>query len=395
MSVEWRLHFYSSLFLTSLALGMYSVFVPLFAQKLGASFLQLGFIGTAAAVTYVLTPILAGHSADRVSHVWIYEISLVLNIAATAALFFARTVTDIILLRAFGGVALAFLWPTSEVLVVDLHSEQGLVKEMGTFSVVWGSGYLIGPAIGGFVIPALGYPVLFELSSFLMLIGFVQALLGVVRRYNTEQAHPSLQLPSGFRDVRESISKLWPWYTMIVLYGVVSNVVLTIFPGYVSSVGVGVELVGILFATFGVARVVIFATIQYYARLGEAKVLTSVSVAIGCGVLMVALFPGFFVFLVALIIFGIGFAMIFPISITLISRGFPKGRPGVAVGSYESVFGLGSAIGPILAGTLASVLSVKDSFLSLAVVGFLMGAIAERNGSRTGELQLDAEQIPR
>jgi MFS family permease len=342
VGVEWRFQFYASLFLTSLGLGMYLYFIPLFAQKFGATFLQLGFIGTAGALTYVLTPIIAGHFADKIGHMWFYGIALVMNTAATVLLLFSRSVYDIILLRAFGGVALAFLWPTAEVLVVDLTSEQNRMKEMGTFSVVWGFGYLIGPLLGGVTIPSLGFQTLFILSSLTIFLGFIQAAFGVLPHAKTEhkaeQRTSNPHRPFKFPEIGSSTWRLWPLYSLIALYGLIFSVVSAIFPGYANAVGVTVELIGILFAVFGISRIMIFATIQHYVRLGAVKVLTLVSMAISCGVFMIASFPVFSVFLLSSIILGVSFAVIFPISITLISHAFPNDRAGVAVGSYESFF---------------------------------------------------------
>ena len=159
---------------------MYQYFVPLFAQKFGATFLELGFIGAAGALTYVVATMIVGHFADRGSHMWLYVLALLVNAIATAILVLSHSVSDIILLRGVGGVALSFLWPTAEVLVIDLSSEKNRVKEMGTYSVVWGTGFLIGPALGGVVIPTLGFTSLFLLSSVLILIGFVQAVVWIV-----------------------------------------------------------------------------------------------------------------------------------------------------------------------------------------------------------------------
>ena len=51
-----RVAFYASVFVASLGLGLYLYFVPIFAQRLGATFLDLGFIGTAGALTYAVAP---------------------------------------------------------------------------------------------------------------------------------------------------------------------------------------------------------------------------------------------------------------------------------------------------------------------------------------------------
>ena len=94
--------------------------------------------------------------------------------------------------------------------------------------------------------------------------------------------------------------------------------------------------------------------------------------------LVIALVPQFFIFLPAIVILGVGFAVIFPISISLISRAFTAERSGVAIGSYESVYGMGAALGPVFSGAIAALSTVRVSFLAVAVLGLLMAAIAQR-----------------
>jgi len=371
---QWRFQFYSSLFLASVGLGMYIYFVPLFAQKFGATFLQLGYIGTASALTYAVAPAIVGHYADKFSRIWLYALALLLNAVSTVALGLSRSVSDIIWLRALGGVGFAFLWPTAEVLVVELVPAEKRLKEMGTYSVAWGSGFLIGPAIGGVALRALGFTNLFLVSFVLILVAFAQTVLG---RAPDVKALPKQSTEHNGGIIR----RLLLWYVLIACYAMIFTIVTSIFPGYANSIGITAELIGILFAIFGVARVVVFATIQHYLTLGEARALTIVSLVITGSFLMVAVFPSFLAFVAAIILLGASFAIIFPVSITLISRKFPPERAGAAIGSYESVYGVGAAIGPVFAGAVASISTIRESFLVVMLFGFLMAAIAERGGS--------------
>jgi MFS family permease len=305
---------------------------------------------------------------------WLYAVALLINAVATIVLVFSRSVSDIVLLRALGGVGFAFLFSTAEVLVVELRPKEGRVKEMGTYSVAWGSGFLIGPAIGGVLVRTVGFINLFLISFLIILVAFTQAILGVV-----PHAKPLLKsAPEKLNVMRQ----LLPWYVFIASYGMIATIVTTIFPGYANTVGINAELIGILFAIFGISRIAVFATIQHYLSFGEAKALILVSLMISGGIVTIAVFPTFFPFLLAVILLGTGFAIIFPISISLISRNFPPERAGAAIGSYESVYGVGAAIGPIFAGAVATISTVRDSFLVVMLFGLLMAALAQRGTPR-------------
>ena len=66
---------------------MYLYFIPLFAQKYGASYFQLGIIGAAGALTYVFGAIAVGHFADKINHIWLYAFALLINAIATGRAF--------------------------------------------------------------------------------------------------------------------------------------------------------------------------------------------------------------------------------------------------------------------------------------------------------------------
>jgi MFS family permease len=69
---------------------------------------------------------------------------------------------------------------------------------------------------------------------------------------------------------------------------------------------------------------------------------------------------------------GGAIGVIFPTTISLISRHFPNDRTGAAIGSYEATFGAGFALGPLLAGTVAALTDIFTTFLMTAFFGIMM-----------------------
>ena len=352
---------------------MYVYFIPVFAQGFGATFLELGYIGTVSALTYAVVPIFVGHLADRVNRSRLYALSLLLIFATTIMLAFSRSVSDIILLRALGGLGLAFYWPVTETLVLDLAPREKRVREMGLYSVSWGSAFLIGPLLGGVIIQNFGFVKLFVVSSALIVFAFLQAVVMVLPHHTKKEGH-TISVSDGFRVMRQ----LLPWYVLVVCYGIIFSIITAIFPGYASSIGISAVLIGGLFTAFGIARVFAYATSERYLHFGERKALMLASLLISAGCLVIALYPSFNAFLPAIVILGGCFAIVFPLSISLISRHFPDEQAGAAVGSYETVNGIGNAIGPILAGVVAAVSNVKWSFISASFFAILMLIVAAR-----------------
>jgi MFS family permease len=348
---------------------MYVYFIPLYAQKFGGSFLDLGFIGTAYAGTYAAGPIFAGYISDRGNRAWLYSLGITLIALVTITLALARSVADIVILRSLAGLAFAFFWPTSEVLVADLASEENRLKEMGIYSVFWSSGLLIGPILGGLILQAYSYTWLFVASFVLITSALVTAVVWVMPRYTRRIRHNPTADFSGSLSIMKSLT---PWYMVILCYGIITSVLTSIFPGYANLVGIDPALIGILFSAYSLARVFIYAMVGRLQHFDEAKVLLTASAVFGAGILCIGIFPGFDGFLLGLVLIGCCSGTMFPMMINLVSRHFPSEKLGIAVGSYETVFGLGSAMGPILAGLLAVFAGVRWAFVLFSLFGAVM-----------------------
>jgi MFS family permease len=346
---------------------MCTYFIPVFAQKFGATFVDLGIIGTVWALATAVTPMFAGYLADKTNRAWIFAISLIINTVATVLLVFSHSVVQIVVFRLFAGFGMGFFWPTAEMLVTDLAHANKRVKEMGRYSIVLALGPLIGPLIGGLVIERLGYVVLFSIASVIIGISFIQVVLCVLPAYR-KKAVTIVQHSSGnFRTVR----KLSHCYAMLLCYGIVTGVVSSILPGYANAIGISVGYIGFLFSALSVAKIFSYANSDRYLKFGEKRTLLLASLTMSAGIFIIAVFPSFIAFFFGLILIGGSMGAVFPIANSLISRHFPH-QLGAAMGSYETVVNFGNAVGPYIAGVLASLMSIESSFMMMSVFGVLM-----------------------
>jgi MFS family permease len=259
-------------------------------------------------------------------------------------------------------------------MVLDFTEREERVKEMGRYSVSWGSAFLIGPFIGGLIIQNFGFFTLFVTSCVLSagsLLGAIGLIYGGILEAHIDNVPEVKELFHGVR-------RLLPWFGLLVCYGLIFSVVTTILPGYANAIGINAVLVGVLFTGFGLARVVSYTGSERYRRFGERRALGLASFLLALGCILIVLLPSFPIFLIAVPLMGGCVAIVFPLSIGLISRHFPESELGGAVGLYESTYGVGTAIGPVLAGVLATVLDVRLSFLGAAAAGVVMIIIAAR-----------------
>jgi len=369
---DLRSHFYVTVFVASLGMGMNMYFIPVFAQSFGATFVDLGLIGTVWALATTITPFLIGYLAGRTKRVWVYVLSLTLNAFATLFLILSRSVIDIMVLRFFGGIGIEAFWVTAEIMVTDLAPLEARVREMGRYGVALVLGVLIGPLIGGLVTESFGYVNLFIISAVVIGVSTVQALVWLVSGYRRTETL-SFQSFSGSMRI---LKRLLPLYMMVVCYGIIWGLITAIFPGYANSIGISAVLIGFLFSAFGVARIFSYATAHRYSRFGEMRTLLFVSLVIFVGLITIAIFPTFLTLLVGIMLIGVGVGVVFPVTINIVSRNFPDEQASTAVASYETVINIGGTVGPYIFGMLTVITTIGRSFLLMSIFGILMALFA-------------------
>jgi len=160
--------FHLSVFSASIGVS-YLFLVPAFAEHLGAGYLDLGLIGTVRSLPYTFLPVVTGYLGDRLGKARLYFLSVFAVGFATLLLAASRTIHSILAVHVLMGIGLSLFWPISEALVSEISPPHERASAIGTYAVAWGSGFLIGPLIGGIVAGAAGFQFAFLVAGILIL----------------------------------------------------------------------------------------------------------------------------------------------------------------------------------------------------------------------------------
>lgn len=353
-----------SVFIASLGFASSIYMIPVFAQSFGASYLDLGIIGTVRAIPYAFLPVLVGFLANKLNRARFYLLSLAFNALSTGLLAVAGSVFDIIVIQIIGGIGFALFWPSSETLVTDVTPVNGRVKAIGRYSVAWAVGFLLGPLIGGYLLEMMGFILLFTLSAGIVVVSTIISTVTILPRYVPLPNHRG---KAGME--RPSLSGSYPIYAAIIPYSIIFAVVVAIFPGYANSIGVSSTEIGVLFSVFGVTRAAAFLFSERFARIGEKRALTLVAVILFGSLLIIYSTLSTWGFALALALTGLSLGIFFPLTLNAVSQRFPRERLGTAIGLYEATFGVGFAIGPVIGGALAELWTPTLPYLALSFLG--------------------------
>ena len=350
--------------LIGISYGIHNPIVPIFAKnEIGASYAELGLIGLANFVPYMFIPVFVGMLVHRINNGWLLCLGVAINTASVFLLSLAKTVPEVMILRAITGVAHAFFWPPAEAIISNVSEGNTRVKNIARFTGFFVAGFMIGPLIGTFLLESLdvSYRVLFEIATFVMASAIIFSIQLTKKQITRENGTFS------FSAIRQIVK--FPAIIMILIYCASSfGMILTIYPAFLNDRTMSATEIEILFFVFGASRVVTLALADKLARhTSIILVMSTLTIAAGLAISFVS--DSIVEFSLAMLLMGFGFSIIFPLTLEIILRKIPKENHGVTIGAYETTFGIGWSIGPIAAGLISEFSGNAMPYLAFFALG--------------------------
>jgi predicted MFS family arabinose efflux permease len=137
-------------FVDLLGFGMVIPVMPVYAERLGASEAWVGLLSAGySLMQFVFAPIW-GRLSDRVGRRPVLLVSIAMTAAAFAMYGAASTFAVLLASRLFAGAATANI-AIARAFVADVTPPEGRARGMGIIGAAFGLGFVLGPAIGGFL----------------------------------------------------------------------------------------------------------------------------------------------------------------------------------------------------------------------------------------------------
>ena len=357
--------------------------------ELSGSPLAIGALAFWRFVPFTIFGLVAGVVADRIESRKLVMATQAAAMAVSIALAVV-TLTDtatlplVYVLAALGGIALAFDAPGRQSLTFQMVGPRELPNAVALNSGLFNGSRVIGPAIAGIVIAAVGTGICFVLNAVSFLA--VLSALAIVR---AEELYPVAKDRSAtiVGGLRRAASFAWNEPQLRLILSVVTVVSTVGFNFHVlvpllaaDTLHVGPEGFGLLSATFGLGALVgALATATF--RQASWRMFSIGTASFGVLVLLLA--PVQNAYLAGLVLFGIGvsFTLFTANANSLVQLTAPDHLRGRLIGLYLFAF-LGLApIGGLFAGWLAD---VGGTSLAFAVAGVTaLATIGIANARRT------------
>jgi MFS family permease len=328
--------------------------------RLTGSALLLGTVAFASQIPVFLLAPIGGALADRLDRRKILictqsSMMLLTFILAGLTLSHRVHIWQVVMLAALTGVVNAIDLPARQAFVVDMVSRADLVNAIALNSSMFNGARIVGPALAGIVVAAIGEGWCFFANgvSFIAVIAGL-ALMKIDRPRLAIEGSPLENIMEGFKFVAQS----GPVRALMVLLGLVSFTAMpyaVLMPLFADKIlHGGAQALGLLMGCSGVGALGGALTLAMRKTLKGLSVWVAASCA-GFGVALLLFSLSRLLWLSAALLVPAGFCMMIQMasSNTLIQSMVPDRLRGRVMSVYAMTFMGMAPLGALLAGSLA------------------------------------------
>lgn len=354
-----------------------SPLLPLFARELGADARLIGLVVGASTLTGVVVKLPAGAWSDVLGR----RALLVAGAVVFAVMPFTYLAVSglglLILLRVVHGSATAIFGPVASASLSDIAPAHRRATWLSTYSTIQGAGQAVGPVLAGYVI-ALGR---FDLA-FLLAGAIAFSTPFIVWRWPREGVSSDARLISPFHcsstGIREVVGERRVLVASLAQAAqfLLNGSLNAFLPLYASdALGMGVAGVGWL---FGLQTVTTLATRPVIGavsdRVGRRSVIVTGLSVCSAAVWLISTVETVPLLVAGVLAYAAGVAVTTAATSAYVTDVAPRARYGAAHGVFGTIYDMGDAAGPILAGVIVAAWGYPAMFRTMAVIALTVAA---------------------
>jgi MFS family permease len=371
--------------------------LPLFALYLGAGPEGIGFAVGISTVTGIFFKLPAGALSDIIGRKRTMLIGLVVFAVMPFTYLLVNDYRLLVVIRFFHGLATAIYGPVSMAVVADLAgAKKG--EMLSWFSSITIIGNLLGAPLGGFILHNMANAPNPALPDFHMaylvsgVAGMLSLFLAVGLLHNGKNGVDNKNLKGAYKRFASGISEVMSDKRIVITSGMEGLQNLTVgaleafLPIYAVTVaGLNEFQAGLL---WGVQVVVTIISKPVMGRTSDRfgrKPLIVIGMFLCAGAFgAIPLLGDFWSLMLAAVFFGLGESFVTSSSAALVADLCQEKHFGTAMGTFGTIFDIGHASGPILAGFLIARYDYLYSFwmmsalLVVAIPVFMANVKTER-----------------
>lgn len=352
-----------AVFATMLGIGIIEPFMGIYAESLGANGFFIGLIFGSFTLSRALFTPLIGRLSDFKGR----KNLLLIGLAGYTILSFfyaaAGTTNSLILVRFFHGLASAMVLPISMAYIGDISPKNQEGKYIGTFTISFFLGLAFGPIIGGALHD------IWHMNAAFYAMGAISflSLLLLVFMLPEISAHKKIK-PSSFKTIlKDKTMQAMFIFRLMNAFGI--SALMGFLPLLAERINVTIFQIGFVVTS----NLLVSSVFQrYFGILADKSDKVAMQI-VGSFMMLtaLALMPlaaGFYTLMLFNILMGLGSAVSIPAGSAITTQLGKKLGMGSVMGLFNTAFGIGGGVGPIIAGLIMVATSLKFVFFSSALI---------------------------
>lgn len=322
-----------------------------YAKQLGSTEKMIGLIVAAYSFANMITNGFAGYFIDRFGRKIVLVISMILVSLSLFLYSVVVTPQQFFLIRILHGISGGFLVPAVFASVGDRAAgTANRGSAMAKTGIAITIAALFGPPYSGMIKDILGYNFVFYSISALFLFTAIFAIFFLKETY--VQREKKNDIKKTYRDVLKRPTIRTSYLTAFFLM-FAQGILALALPLYTEELGLSATSTGILFSGFALAALIMFMLPRdFLDRLFKRQFTSTHIIIIGLSFIFMSLltvpfFTSMATLFISMLLYGIGFGLIFPSINTQIVDNTEQNERGTAFGFFYAFFSLGVVLGPI------------------------------------------------
>jgi len=363
------------IFTAMLGLGIIGPIIPIYAENMGATFVQIGLMSSAWSISRLIFTAPVGKLSDRTSKKKIIAAGLGVYAIISVLYAVAWDYTSLITIRFLHGIGSAMAMPIAMAYAAEIAEEGKEGRSMGTLTMAMFAGMGLGPLIGGYLTDYFSMSAPFYAMGALSALSLLLTLL-FLPDDPSGQGERRKNPPSFRKVLSNKILRAVFIYRAVGALGRGSiwGFLSLYISGSVESGGLGLPIAtaGLILSVGQFSSALLQSPSGILADRYDKRLLTILGGIVGAaGLLIFPLSDTAWEVMLARMVFAVGSALGMP---ALSAIAAIEGRElgvGTTMSVLQSAMSLGMIVGPLLSGYLVDIYGLNPIFYVSSVITLL------------------------
>jgi MFS family permease len=354
-------------------------FLPLFFEMHIESVFLIGIMTSIPAAIPVLMDIPMGNLVQRAGEKIVIFIGLLMNLMP--GLFYLTGIPILLVFgKVFEGFVKTMIWNGGWTLSLKSADSSNEAESNSVFLLGVNLAAVVGPILGGFLIASRGFNLTFAIWIFSAWLGALVFYLyvGLEGRRGFIQSLEDLFHRKTYADEKHHLVENWHNLKrpllLIFLYSIIFSFFWLAVPFLLEDLNASYEMMGIIFGVAAIPKLFQIFFGDLGDKLGDLRVVSALAVLLAPVLILMSFISNIYLVGTFFLIARLFASGISPLIHAYYDSQVPDEVEGEMTGFLEFSKHTGQAIGPTMAGAVASIGSINLSFQVAALVAFLLFA---------------------